>query len=147
MPERMYIGKLAEAVGVNPKTIRYYEDIGLLPEPERTDSNYRVYTHGDVRQLAFIKKAQTLGMALDDIKDILAIRENGQLPCRHVRSVLLHKLEALDHQIAQLQAFRRELTQYWSEAEADAQTRTEEAICPHIEGFGTDAHFDASTPA
>ncbi len=147
MANCMYIGELAKTVGVNPKTIRYYEQIGLLPEPERTDANYRVYPWEAARKLEFVKKAQTLGMSLDEIRDILTIRENGQLPCEDVRSMLADKLEELDRQIAQLQAFRQELAQYLDEVQERAETGEEEAICPDIEGFGTDAHSDVSTLA
>jgi DNA-binding transcriptional MerR regulator len=81
----LYIGELARRVRLNPKTIRYYEEIGLFPEPERTASNYRIYRPEDLRTLEFIQKAQALGLSLGEIKEILRIRESGQLPCQHVR--------------------------------------------------------------
>ncbi len=135
MREQLYIGELAKRVGVNPKTIRYYEQIGLLPGPERTAANYRVYRPEDVKRLEFIKKAQVLGLSLREIKGILQIRESGQLPCEHVRALLTHKLEELDRHIAQMKAFREELAQYLKELEDRSQSGQEEAICPHIEGF------------
>lgn len=137
MSETMYIGELADATNLNPKTIRYYEAIGLLPEPERTDSNYRVYSPASIRRLSFIKKAQTLGMALDEIKDVLAIRESGQLPCEHVRSLLAYKLDDLDRQIAQMKEFRQELAAYLDKVGGCTQSSEEAAICPDIEGFQT----------
>lgn len=143
----VYIGTLAKQVGVNPKTIRYYQEIGLLPEPERTESNYRLYMPDDVHKLEFIKKAQLLGMALDEIRDVLTIRENGQLPCDHVRSLLADKLEELDRQIAQMRAFRRELAEYLDEVEARAETGKEEAICPDIEGFTGSGESHAAQPS
>lgn len=146
MSTRMYIGELAKQVGVNPKTIRYYEEIGLLPEPERADSNYRVYSPESIRRLSFVKKAQLLGMALDEIKGVLAIRENGQLPCEHVRSLLAHKLGELDRQIDQIREFRRELTRYLDDVEERAQTGQEEAICPDIERFTGSGESHASQP-
>lgn len=133
--DHMYIGELAETVGVNPKTIRYYEAIGLLPEPQRTETNYRVYTSEAVQRLKFIKKAQTLRLALDEIQDVMVIREHGQLPCDHVRSLLTHKLDDLDRQIVQLQAFRRELAEYLDEIDTSDHTEDKAAICPDIESF------------
>lgn len=61
----MLIGELAAKLGVNPKTIRYYESIGVLPESKRTASEYRIYDEGDLQRVAFIKGAQTLGITLD----------------------------------------------------------------------------------
>ncbi len=133
--QRLYIGELAKRVGVNPKTIRYYEEIGLLPGPERTTLNYRVYRPDDARRLEFIKKAQVLGLSLAEIREILSIRESGWLPCEHVRALLTHKLEELDRHITQMKAFRRELAQYLTELEERSYAGKEEAICPHIEGF------------
>jgi DNA-binding transcriptional MerR regulator len=135
MREQLYIGELAKRVGVNPKTIRYYEQIGLLPGPRRTAANYRVYRPEDVKRLEFIKKAQVLGLSLREIKEVLQIRESGRLPCEHVRALLTHKLEELDRHIAQMKAFREELAQYLKELEARSRSGQEETICPHIEGF------------
>jgi DNA-binding transcriptional MerR regulator len=68
------IGELAERVGVNPKTIRYYESIGLLPEPPRTDAGYRDYGPEDVERLAFVRRATELDLQLEQIAEILAFR-------------------------------------------------------------------------
>ncbi|PSO54940.1 MAG: heavy metal-responsive transcriptional regulator, partial [Actinobacteria bacterium QS_5_72_10] len=67
----MRIGELGDVVGVNPKTIRYYEDIGLLPQPARTTGGDRTYDQDDVDRLAFIRRAQQLGLHLDEIREIL----------------------------------------------------------------------------
>ena len=135
MPDKLYIGELAKQVGLNPKTIRYYEEIGLLPRSERTDSNYRVYRPEDMRRLEFIKKAQVLGLSLAEIKEILAIRESGKLPCQHVRALLAEKLLELKRYLAQMKAFQRELAAYLEELDERCSAGKEEAICPHIEGF------------
>jgi DNA-binding transcriptional MerR regulator len=133
--QQLYIGELAKRVGINPKTIRYYEGIGLLPPAPRTDTNYRIYRPEDVKRLEFIKKAQVLGLSLAEIKEILEIRESGRIPCEHVQALLTHKLVELDRHIAQMRSFRRELAEYLAELEARSHTGREEAICPHIEGF------------
>ena len=75
----MRIGELAGRLGVNPKTIRYYESIGLLPDPGRTPSGYRVYDEDAVDRLRFIRTAQRLGVTLDEVKEILGFRERGEV--------------------------------------------------------------------
>ncbi len=70
---QMQIGELADRVGVNTKTIRYYESIKLLPEPARTPAGYRIYGPDDETRLTFIKTAQHLGLSLDEIREVLAL--------------------------------------------------------------------------
>jgi DNA-binding transcriptional MerR regulator len=73
----MQIGALAKKAGVNPRTIRYYEHIGVLPPAERTASGYRQYSDEDLERLAFIRNAQASGVMLDEIKEVLAFRDRG----------------------------------------------------------------------
>jgi DNA-binding transcriptional MerR regulator len=105
----MRIGELADHVGVNPKTIRYYESIGLLPEPARTDGGYRLYDAADVDRLLFIRRAQRLDLSLDEIAEILAMRERGEQPCSYVVSAARTRLDELDRRIADMQQVREEL--------------------------------------
>jgi DNA-binding transcriptional MerR regulator len=105
----MRIGELAAQLGLNPKTIRYYEDIGLLPEPERTPSGYRVYGDADVERLTFIKTAQRLGMALDEVGEILALRDRGEQLCGYVRAVLRRQVADIDRRMAELATLRQQL--------------------------------------
>lgn len=105
----MRIGELAERVGVNPKTIRFYEEIGLLPEPERRPSGYREYGPDDVNRLTFIRTAQALGLPLADIGEILAFKERGEAPCTYVRAALAREVEGLDQRIAELRQLRDQL--------------------------------------
>ncbi|MDP9005361.1 MAG: heavy metal-responsive transcriptional regulator [Actinomycetota bacterium] len=105
----MRIGELAERLGVNPRTIRYYESIGLVPEPERTASGYRVYDEGDVERLVFIKAAQRLGLALDEVREILALRERGEAPCGYVRALISQEVADLDRRLDELHGLREEL--------------------------------------
>src|SRR5579875_1692783 len=105
----MRIGQLADAVGVNPKTIRFYEDIGLLPEPKRLASGYRDYTEEDRERLIFVRTAQRLGLSLADIAEIMAFKERGDAPCRYVRSVLALQVGELDDRIGELVALREQL--------------------------------------
>ncbi|MBW3651219.1 MAG: heavy metal-responsive transcriptional regulator [Actinobacteria bacterium] len=105
----MRIGELAHRLGVNTKTIRYYESIGLLPEPERTASGYRVYHEGDVERLEFIKSAQRLGLALDEVREILALRERGEAPCNYVRALISQEVVEIDQRLEELRGLRQEL--------------------------------------
>ncbi|CAN5583605.1 heavy metal-responsive transcriptional regulator [soil metagenome] len=100
---KLHIGKLAEQLGLNPKTIRYYEQIGLLPAPARNTAGYRLYGQSDQDRLLFIIQAKTIGLTLHEIGEILALRDGGQRPCAHVVELIDQKLLAIE---AQLQALR-----------------------------------------
>lgn len=105
----MRIGEVADDVGVNPKTIRYYESQGLMPEPPRTPSGYRSYGPEDVERLAFIRRARELDLQLDEIREILVLREDGDRPCNYVLDVARRRLAELDDRIAAMQRARAEL--------------------------------------
>lgn len=105
----MRIGEVAEQVGINPKTIRYYEGIGLLPDPQRLPSGYREYSDDDVDRLGFIRTAQRLGLSLAEISEILGFRERDERPCEYVLSVLDRQVADLDRRMADMAQLRREL--------------------------------------
>lgn len=114
----MRIGELAATVGVNPKTVRYYEAIGLLPEPARTPGGDRTYSRDDIDRLAFIRRAQQLELTLDEIGEILALRERHERPCDYVLTVAQRHLAELDERIAAMQRARDELSTLVDRAEA-----------------------------
>jgi DNA-binding transcriptional MerR regulator len=105
----LLIGDVAKKAGVSPPTIRYYEDIGLLPSPPRGSSGYRRYADTSVEELRFIKKAQALGFSLEEIGEILKLSRAGRTPCAHVLDLAKRHLAAIDERIAQLQRFRSQL--------------------------------------
>lgn len=105
----MKIGELADAVDVTAKTIRYYESIGLLPEPARTPSGYRDYDDAAGERLRFIRDAQATGLTLAEIQSVLELKDAGANSCAHTRSLLERHLEELDGQIERLQSTRREM--------------------------------------
>jgi len=105
-----FIGQMAAEFGLNPRTLRYYEALGLLPTPARAVNGYRLYRAETAQRLAFITKAKSLGLSLKEIRQILAIRESGQLPCPSVRQMLQEHVERIDRQIAQLRALKADLT-------------------------------------
>lgn len=114
----MRIGVLAERLGINPKTIRYYESIGLLPTPARRPSGYREYGEEDAERLAFVRTAQRFGLRLDQIREILAFRERRERPCAFVLDAVRRELADLDQRIAELQRTRAELGNLLARAEA-----------------------------
>lgn len=105
----MLIGELADTVGVNPKTVRYYEAIGLLPEPARTAAGYRVYGPDDVDRLAFVRRAVQLDLQLDEVAEILALRDRAERPCDYVLDVARRRVDELDERIRSMQTARDEL--------------------------------------
>lgn len=105
----MKIGELARATGTNSETIRYYERIGLLPPPVRTDSNYRDYSPADVERLAFIRHARGLGFDLADINSLVGLAEQPERDCLEVDAIASRHLDAVELKLARLQALRGEL--------------------------------------
>jgi len=105
------IGELARATGLTDKTIRYYESIGLLPEPSRTPSGYRDYSGDAIDRLRFIGDAQTTGLSLVEIASVLELKDSGVESCAHTRRLLEFQLGEIEGRITALQAMRDELSQ------------------------------------
>lgn len=104
------IGDVAERAGVNLQTIRYYEREGLLPEPPRLASGYRMFPESAVRRVRFIKRAQELGFSLSEIRDLLSLRANAGTGAQDVRERATAKLSDIDDKIRALQAMKDALT-------------------------------------
>ena len=109
MAHRLLIGELARETGISDKTIRYYEDVGVLPQPARLDNGYRVYDERDVARLQFVRHARALDLSLDDIEEILAFRERGEAPCLYVIRLIEAKIDEVGQRIAGLEKLRQEL--------------------------------------
>lgn len=109
------VSKLADRVGTSADTVRYYERIGLLPEPDRSPSGYRVYDEDAVERVQFIKYAQRFGLRLEEIGELLEIRERGLCPCGHTRRLLERRLAELDHDMAAMARLRRDIAQMLDE--------------------------------
>ena len=105
----MMIRELAKETGTSVQTLRFYERLGLMPKPARTESGYRLYGSGDLRRVALIRQAKSLGFSLDEIKRILRLRQQGSCPCGEVVRMLEEHLRETEEQIRHLQRFRREL--------------------------------------
>lgn len=115
----MQIGELADSAGVTAKAVRFYESIGLLPQPARSPSGYRLYQEADVERLTFVKTAQRLGLRLDEIKEIIGFRDRGEQPCGYVAHVLQRQVADLDRRIREMRALRDELKLLQGRAAAD----------------------------
>jgi DNA-binding transcriptional MerR regulator len=114
----MRIGQLAAATEVTPATIRYYEQLGLLPKARRTPAGYREYSPTVVRRLAIIRGAQQFGFSLREIASFLRVRDSGGTTCRNVRDAAQQMLTGVEQQIADLTAKRdqmRQLLALWDE--------------------------------
>lgn len=105
----MRIGELAKRSGVATKTIRYYEEIGVLPSPDRADNGYREYGEKAADRLIFVRDAQASGLTLSEIAAILNLRSHGQATCEHVIELLERHMAALDRHIAGLRQTRQHL--------------------------------------
>lgn len=105
----MQIGQLAKLTNTSTKTIRFYEDSGLLPPPARTATGYRDYGPEIVDRLRFIHQGQAAGLTLQKVRQILAIHDRGEAPCGHVRQLLDSRLGQVRAQIAELVALEGHL--------------------------------------
>lgn len=105
------IGQVAEQGGVNLQTIRYYEREGLLPEPPRLQSGYRMFPDATVRRVHFIKRAQELGFTLAEIKELLALRIDGKRNRSEVRTLAEAKISDIEQKIRTLKRMKRALSE------------------------------------
>ena len=129
----MRIGELAAAAGTTTKTLRFYEETGLLPPTARTATGYRDYSSGTLARLAFIRRGRAAGLTLAQIGEVLDLRDRGGVPCRHGEQMLCERLAALDAQIADLQLLRDTVTQLHHEVSAgDPNTCQPEEICRYL---------------
>ena len=113
---RLRIGELAQASDTSAKTIRFYEEISLLPPAQRAENGYRLYDTEDVRRLRFIRNARSLGFSVDDLKEVLALRDQGEAPCRYVAHLLEAKAAEIEERVRQLQELQQDLQQLLHQA-------------------------------
>jgi MerR family transcriptional regulator, copper efflux regulator len=105
----MRIGEVAKRASVPAKTIRFWEELGLLPRPERTSSDYRNYEAAIVDRLKFVRHAQAAGFTLRQVRGVLEVGDSGEPPCEHVAQLIAARLEDVDARIAELKATRAHL--------------------------------------
>ena len=131
----MQIGELAKLTNTSTKTIRFYEDSGLLPPPARSPSGYRDYGPEVMDRLRFIHRGQAAGLTLQKVRQILAIHDRGEVPCGHVRQVLSSRLDQVRAQIAELVALEGHLQTLLDRASRGASTEHDDSmVCWILEG-------------
>ena len=130
------IGEIAERTGVSVETLRYYEKRRLLNAPGRTEGGFRMYSDAVVHQVKFIKQAQSLGLTLDDIQQLVSgRRRTSHAPsCRKVRDLLTRRIDDIDARIKELREFRRTLHQHLAACD-QALASAAEPECPTIDAL------------
>ena len=126
------IGDLAKATGMKVVTIRYYEQIELLPVPQRTQVNYRAYGREHLERLRFIRRCRELGFSLEQIRELLGLADQPEHNCCMVDQIALEHLAAVERKIADLQRLARELRRLSAQCQGGriAECRIIEALSP-----------------
>jgi len=125
------IGNVARRVGVRPSALRYYETQGILRPAARRPNGYRIYSDDAVKILSFVKRAQSLGIKVSEIKPLLNLASQGEQPCSHVKQLARNHLQEIDQKISELQALRNELRTL---LRRKVSRPHENEVCPIIEG-------------
>ncbi|WP_414542821.1 heavy metal-responsive transcriptional regulator [Nostoc sp. CCY0012] len=128
----LLIGQVTNLSGIPIRTIRYYESVGLIASLGRTEGGFRQFSTDVLTRLAFIKRAQNLGLSLEEIRDILQVYDQGQPPCGDIKEKLEEKLLQIDHQIKQLFTLRSEIGELLS-GWKNTHDKQEDTICPIIQ--------------
>lgn len=129
----MLIGEVAKAAAMTPKTLRFYEEQGLLPPARRGTNGYRQYDDDSVARLDFIARGRAAGLSVSQIRNILAVREPGNPPCAHVRDALAGQLSELDLKIAELTALRAGVAaSYEAVAAGDPAACDQSRVCSYL---------------
>ena len=141
MPEKL-IGQVAREFGVNPRTLRYYETLRLLPRPRRSTGGYRLYDDETERRLTFISRAKSLGLTLREIQKVLAAMNGGTIPCTTVAQILSDHVSRIDAQIARLRSLKSDLGSLLAKcppgSRLNGKTTDQTAVCPMIEDLGSE---------
>lgn len=130
--ESVQIGELSERSGVPKKTIRYYEAIGVMPVAARNESGYREYTDDAIGRLGFVRAAQSVGVTLGEIREVLAFRDRGEAPCAHVAQLIDRHAADLCERIVALQAMHHDLQRLAQRARLAPATTTDNTLICHI---------------
>jgi len=127
-PKPFNIGSVAEATGLPAKTIRYYESIGLVEPPRRTNGNYRLYGERDVATLRFIERARRLGFSLKEVEELLTLWRDRQRASADVRRLAEAQIRRIDARLSELEDMRRSLQHLMDRCHGD-----ERPDCPILE--------------
>ena len=129
----MHVGEAANAAGVGIQTLHFYEGRGLISRSPRSRSGYRLYSPEIIEQVRFIRKAQALGLSLDEIKEILDLAWKGTSPCGRVQAALAEKMAEVDRRLEELRTFRVELASLIRQAHVLSAHNNEARVCSIVE--------------
>lgn len=130
----LHVSELARLADVTPATVRYYSRIGLLSPSREPENGYRCFSPADRRRVAFIRRAQSLGLTIGDIKILLESVDQGDTPCHRVRTLVEERLQAVQNQVAKLKATEHRITHALTTWDGmDEQTPTKGELCPLID--------------
>ena len=132
-PTEMSRGVLATQTGVNSETIRYYEKIGLMPDPARSSAGHRVYNESHAKRLSFVRRSRELGFTLEEIRELLELVDGGDYTCADVRDRTLTHLDDISKRIQDLQKLQRKLKSM--AAKCDGGSAPE---CPIVDALYSD---------
>ncbi|MFW6358631.1 MAG: heavy metal-responsive transcriptional regulator [Chroococcales cyanobacterium] len=127
------IGEVSRQLNLNPQTVYFYERIGLIPPPQRTKTGYRLFSQEDVERLAFILQAKSLGLSLDQIKELLALKDGRSLTCQAVYHQLQQKVQEIQENIQQLQTLHDQLVPLLEQCATNLDHRDPEHQCTALE--------------
>lgn len=133
--ELLKIGELKTRSRISVKTIRYYEELGLIETAGRTEGGFRLFTPEAISRLAFIKRAQNLGLSLREIGEILHIHDQGKLPCREVKQKLQTRVLEIEQHIAELEILKTQLLSLINLPQPSSSPNypVDNVICPIIQ--------------
>jgi len=123
--QQFTVGKLAKKANINIETLRYYENIGLMPKPKKLESGYRVYAESDLRKLLFIKNSKMLGFTLKEIKELLFLKVDDDKNCNDVRTIAENKINEIDIKLKEMRKIKKALSKL-----ADKCKRKTDDECP-----------------
>ena len=126
----MGIGKLSRRGGCKIETIRYYERVGLVPEPPRTEGGHRLYDDGHLRRLVFIRRSRDLGFSIEEVRGLLSLVDGGEYTCGEVKEITVEHLRTIRKKIADLRRLEKTLAEISAKCEGGAVPE-----CPVIDAL------------
>ena len=126
----MKIGQLSAKTNCKIETIRYYEHIGLLPEPGRSEGGYRIYNEDHLKRLAFIRRSRELGFTIEEIRALLNLVDGGVYTCGDIKAITMEHVESIRQKIADLKKLEKTLSRIASQCAGDATPK-----CPIIDAL------------
>lgn len=134
------IGELAKAAGVSPDTLRHYERKGVLRRPDRSANGYRAYAPDALERVRLVRRALAVGFTLDELSEVLKVRDQGGAPCRRVRELASEKLSSVEAQLTDISALRDELRSTLKDWDARLARSTPGAPAKLLEALASIKH-------